>query len=543
MQVSTDGARLHLAWPDGHRGSFHAVWLRDNCPCASCRHASGQRLLDSVAIPDGLAVTAAAASDGTIVVSFSDGHTSDFEDGWLRRNCYCGDVHEPRRRRQLWDAGVAGELPVGRFDQVSAGGEPLRRWLAAVDELGFAVLTGGPAEPGTVTAVAELFGHVRETNYGRLFDVRAVVEPSNLAYTGLGLGAHTDNPYRDPTPTLQLLHCLRSSAGGGETTLVDGFRVAEDLRAAEPAKFELLARHPLRFRYADEQTELEAERPVLSLDIHGELEAVHFNTRSAAPLRIDPALVEPYYDAYRTFGRMLASPRYVVAFKLEPGDLFVVDNVRVLHGRTAYSDAGERHLQGCYADRDGLRSTLAVLSRSLIDDIFRVMRERGARQYLGEPVSLAEHMLQSAHAAEVDGASPTVVAAALLHDYGHLVHEGPEDAADHGIDTRHEEVAFAFLGGCFGPAVAEPIRMHVAAKRYLCAVDPAYLNELSPASLQSLELQGGPLSPAEVAAFESSPYADDAVRLRRYDDIGKEPGLATAGLEHYRPLLESLLTR
>ncbi len=178
---------------------------------------------------------------------------------------------------------------------------------------------------------------------------------------------------------------------------------------------------------------------------------------------------------------------------------------------------------------------------ALVDEIFRVLREYGAGQYLGEPVSMTEHMLQSAYAAERDGASPTLVAAALLHDYGHFIHDLPEDAAEHGIDTRHEEVAHAFLAEHFGPAVAEPIRMHVAAKRYLCAVEPSYLNELSPASVLSLELQGGPYGVDEVAAFEASPYAQDAVRLRRYDDAGKVAGMDTPGLEHYRPVLESVL--
>jgi predicted HD phosphohydrolase len=150
-------------------------------------------------------------------------------------------------------------------------------------------------------------------------------------------------------------------------------------------------------------------------------------------------------------------------------------------------------------------------------------------------------MLQSAHAAERDGAGPTLVAAALLHDYGHLIHDHPEDAADRGLDTRHEEVAFEFLSRHFGPEVAEPIRLHVAAKRYLCAVEPSYRAALSPASVHSLELQGGPYGLEEVAAFAASPHADAAVRLRRYDDIGKEPELETPGLEHYRPLLESMI--
>jgi len=175
----------------------------------------------------------------------------------------------------------------------------------------------------------------------------------------------------------------------------------------------------------------------------------------------------------------------------------------------------------------------------LVDEIFRVFREYGSGAYLGEPVSMTEHMLQSAYAAEQDGAPPRLVAAALLHDYGHFIHEHDEDAAEHGIDTHHEDVAHAFLSEHFGPEIAEPIRLHVAAKRYLCATDPSYLGELSPASIHSLELQGGPYSAAEVAAFEASPHAADAVRLRRYDDAGKVAGLETPDLEHYRPVLEA----
>ena len=177
----------------------------------------------------------------------------------------------------------------------------------------------------------------------------------------------------------------------------------------------------------------------------------------------------------------------------------------------------------------------------VIDEIFRVFHQQGSGAYLGEPVSLTEHMLQSASAAERDGAPPRLVAAALLHDYGHFIHDLPEDSAEHGVDTRHEEVAHAFLSAHFGPEVAEPVRMHVAAKRYLCATEPSYMAELSPASILSLELQGGPYSPAEIAAFEASPHAEDAVRLRRYDDVGKVPGLETPDLEHYRPVLQAAI--
>jgi len=180
------------------------------------------------------------------------------------------------------------------------------------------------------------------------------------------------------------------------------------------------------------------------------------------------------------------------------------------------------------------------MSDALVDEIFDAFRSNGAAAYLGEPVTLREHMLQTAVAAEAEDAPPELVAAALLHDFGHLMHGGPEDAAEHGLDTEHEEVGFRFLAAHFPPAVVEPVRLHVAAKRYLCAVDPAYRDVLSPASLLSLELQGGPMSPAEIAEFEASPHHEAACRLRRWDDVGKDPDAPVPELDRYRAVLEAV---
>lgn len=178
---------------------------------------------------------------------------------------------------------------------------------------------------------------------------------------------------------------------------------------------------------------------------------------------------------------------------------------------------------------------------TVIDEIFARFEESGGELYIGEPVTVAEHMLQAAAFAERDGAEDELVAAALLHDYGHLVHDLPEHSAELGVDTRHEELGFAFLERWFPPAVTEPIRLHVAAKRYLVAVDPGYVESLSPASLLSLELQGGPMSGLEIEAFEALPNASAACRLRRYDDAGKDPDVVVRPLESYRDLLGSLL--
>jgi phosphonate degradation associated HDIG domain protein len=177
---------------------------------------------------------------------------------------------------------------------------------------------------------------------------------------------------------------------------------------------------------------------------------------------------------------------------------------------------------------------------SVTDEIIRLFETKGHAAYFGEPVSQLEHALQTADLAAKQGASETLVAAALLHDVGHLVHELPENIADRGIDARHEVVGKNWLTKHFGPSVTEPIRLHVAAKRYLCAVDSEYAKNLSPASVQSLELQGGPMSKAEVAEFERSANWRDAILLRRCDDLAKVPGLNVPGLEHYRAILDGV---
>jgi phosphonate degradation associated HDIG domain protein len=175
------------------------------------------------------------------------------------------------------------------------------------------------------------------------------------------------------------------------------------------------------------------------------------------------------------------------------------------------------------------------------DRIYQLFESGGNAAYFGEPVSQTEHALQTAHLAVTAGAPDTLIVAALLHDLGHLLHGLPEAIADQGIDGRHEAGGAAWLSLYFGPAVTDPIRLHVAAKRYLCAVEPAYLAQLSAASRQSLALQGGPFTSAEIEELEREPYYREAVQLRRWDDQAKVPGLAVPGLEDYRARLAAVL--
>jgi phosphonate degradation associated HDIG domain protein len=172
--------------------------------------------------------------------------------------------------------------------------------------------------------------------------------------------------------------------------------------------------------------------------------------------------------------------------------------------------------------------------------VLQLFAERGAAEYHGEAVTQTEHALQSAWLAEKAGATPELIVAALLHDVGHLLHGLGEDAAAHGLDDRHEELGYRFLTKHFGPAVCEPVRLHVPAKRYLCATDPAYRASLSPASETSLRFQGGPMTPDEAKAFEANPHFIAACDLRRWDDHAKVPGIATPNVSYFLRYLERI---
>lgn len=183
---------------------------------------------------------------------------------------------------------------------------------------------------------------------------------------------------------------------------------------------------------------------------------------------------------------------------------------------------------------------MADSSHRVVNEILALFAARGDSGYGGEAVSQRAHALQAAHFARQAGAAPALVVAALLHDIGHLLHDLPDDAPDRGVDDRHEALAARWLAGRFGADVIEPVRLHVAAKRYLCAVEAGYHDALSPSSQTSLQLQGGPMSTDEAERFRASPHAEAAVTLRRSDDFAKVPELAVPGLAEYVPLIEQV---
>ncbi|MDH3221179.1 MAG: HD domain-containing protein [Gammaproteobacteria bacterium] len=187
--------------------------------------------------------------------------------------------------------------------------------------------------------------------------------------------------------------------------------------------------------------------------------------------------------------------------------------------------------------------TAAKNPAEIVDFILDLFASRGAEEYMGEAVSMSQHMEQTAACAVADGAPDSLVVAALLHDIGHFVGAHPIEALEQGIDNVHEEAGADYLAPWFPPAITEPIRLHVAAKRYLCATNSDYLGHLSAASVNSLRVQGGPMSAAEVESFEANPHHEDAVRLRLYDDDGKVAGLTIKPVTEYRATMEAQLTR
>jgi gamma-butyrobetaine hydroxylase len=364
LDLEDGGEMLGVAWADGRRSRFPAVWLADNRPEIR-REPEGQRLADALELPDAISLRSATIVGAAVEIAFSCfDRPSRFDAAWLRDHALDAASRAERRREpKLWDAGLAQSLPAETYDAVTGDPAALTRWLECVRALGFALLRRVPTVPGTVCEVVKLFGYVRETNYGRLFDVVSVEQPRNLAFTAMSLGNHTDNPYRDPVPQLQLLHCLEAAEEGGESVVVDGYAAAGRLRREAPDAFAMLARTAVPFRYVEPgAVDLRDAMPLIELDAAGAVRTVRYNNRSIGPLDIDAEEVPAFYAAYRRFARLLHDPSLTVGFRLKPGDLFIVDNRRVLHGRRGFS-GGRRHLQGAYADADSLMSKLRVLEK------------------------------------------------------------------------------------------------------------------------------------------------------------------------------------
>jgi gamma-butyrobetaine dioxygenase len=368
LHLSTTPATLTLGWPDGSEQTLTALWLLDNAPEHRDPH-SGQRLIDVADLPVAPRIRAASLEEEWVRIDWDGGiATVRLRAAWLHAQRPGGAARDTVTPR-LWPDGASMQMErdvaIASLAALATDAGVRRVWLERLLAQGLALAREVPCTDEGILEAVRLIGQVQETNYGLVFEVRSVPQPENLAYSDLGLGLHTDNPYREPVPGFQALHALLVPPDGGDSLFADGFAVAQDLRQRDPDAFATLARTPVPFRYASRAAELSAERPLIELDCRGEVTAVAYNSRSIAPLRLEPRPAERFYLAYRRFAERLRDPAFMLRHRLAAGELVVFDNRRILHGRTAFSSARHpRHLRGCYLTRDSVHSTAALLART-----------------------------------------------------------------------------------------------------------------------------------------------------------------------------------
>ncbi|WP_430732517.1 TauD/TfdA family dioxygenase [Altererythrobacter arenosus] len=320
-------------------------------------------------MPDDLRVIEIGGED-SFTVQFSDGYSGHFDP--LRLLVECGWEDDPERTPTpvAW-TNASGEIPSAHFDEID-GADGMRTLLEGFFTRGFCIIRGTPHEAGDLDALAQRFGYIRETNWGRLFDVYSKPVATDLAYTGLALAAHTDNPYRFPVPGIQFLHCLENSVAGGFSTVVDGLALVERIAEIAPDEARALEELPVRFRYDTSSCIVEDASPLVERDNLGRLIGLRLSSRLDYVLPAAPEQLDLFYAGRRRLQRMANDPQFQLSFPFEPGLLLMMDNRRTLHGRTAFDGtSGKRHLQGCYIDHDGPRSLWRTLMRDGVASLGR----------------------------------------------------------------------------------------------------------------------------------------------------------------------------
>ncbi len=343
---------------DGEDRRLPALWLRERTedPC-QLDLVTRQRLFNPHRLPEDLHLTAASWNGVLLRLSFSDGFVGDFDPCNLISSV---ELSDGCPTPTPWQADLQ---PVPRHSWNALGDD--RALLEALEDflrLGFIIVDQTPVERDSILQVAARFGHVRETNFGRYFEVYDRPGSNDLAYRAVALGPHTDNPYRMPVPGIQLLHCLVNETSGGLSTLADSLAAAQVLREEDPEAYDLLSRVPVRFRFVDPESDMVSIRPLLEVNALGDMIGLHYSPKLDELPLMSETETRRYHRARQRLAALFSDPAYEQRFRLQPGELMMFDNNRVLHGRTAFDPTeGRRHLQGCYIDRDGPRSRYRVL--------------------------------------------------------------------------------------------------------------------------------------------------------------------------------------
>jgi gamma-butyrobetaine dioxygenase len=368
--------RVVVRWSDGRMSTFHAVWLRDNCACPMCRHPEvleRRFLLLDQAAPVRIA-TSSLLDSGDLALAFEGdesggSHRSYFSAAWLRHHDYDDEAREERRLIPvLWGSAAIKELPAFDYHSVMTTDRGLYDWLSAWRKWGAALLRNAPPEEGRVLEIAARVGPLRPTNFGLHYDVVTMPNPNASAYTAMALEPHTDLANWQSPPDCQFLFCIANEAEGGMSVLVDGFSVAEKIRQDDPLSFELLSTREIEFRFHDQSCDIRRKAKMIDVNADGSIRSIRFNNWLRATFDLPAAEIEPMYSALKVMWRQMRNPDFYMRPRLEAGDMFILDNYRVLHGRDAFnSNTGRRHLQGCYVDRDFVLSRIRVLERNFHD--------------------------------------------------------------------------------------------------------------------------------------------------------------------------------
>lgn len=364
-------ARLHdrlveVTWEDGSRNQFHAIWLRDNCRCEICGDpAIGYRSLQLTSLDLDLTPAELQADSSGLEVTWPDGHRSHYPASWLYEHAY--DNHARQARRfvaQPWNDGLRSDPPQFAYADLVGDDAALLRMLQKVRDHGICFLHSAPAEPGIVEALSRRIGFPQESNFGRVQDLTFNPQKRSIANDIKALKPHTDEPYRASPPGLLMFHCIANDqTGAGSSTFVDGFEIAERLRAHDPEGFKALCSnlHTFRRHYTGD-VDLIAEFPVISVDEFDRVCGLRINDRVAAPLSIAPTEIDVYYRGLHYLLRQSENPQMILHRTLQPGDIAIFDNHRVLHGRTDLTVDGQRWLQWVQIERGDFHSSLRILA-------------------------------------------------------------------------------------------------------------------------------------------------------------------------------------
>ena len=361
---------LSIIWDHGHQSDFHYLWLRDNCHCAQCLATlTREQVFEICDVPETIRPLEAYICDQhRLIVKWDYAeHVSQFHPGWLLSHCYSDSALKDKQwQAKVWDReSIFQQLPTTQYSAIMQSDEQLLTWLKALKDFGIALVSNVDTEENTLTKVANRISFIRETNFGTIFNVRAKADANSAAYTNLRLPLHTDLPTRELQPGLQFLHCLVNDAAGGESILVDGFKIAEHMREHFPQEFQSLASIPMSFYNKDKQSDYRYRATAIVTDDQDQVIEVRLANFLRGPIDVPAHQTMALYKAYRCFITLTRESKFQFFHRLNAGELIVFDNRRVLHARNAFDlKAGKRHFQGCYLDRDELLSRIRVLERT-----------------------------------------------------------------------------------------------------------------------------------------------------------------------------------